>query len=111
METISKNDDESSLSSIIKTISNILNEIISENKENTKTGKAGKNINFTVDQSKSAKLSFTSKKPPTITIQAYLERILKYTKMEKSTLIITLIYIDRLCEFNQIMLSPFNIHR
>jgi hypothetical protein len=54
---------------------------------------------------------FNSKKPPSISIQQYLERIVKYSKMEDSTLILTLIYIDRLCDLSQINLNDYNIHR
>ncbi len=54
---------------------------------------------------------FTSRKPPTITLQAYLERIMKYTNIEDSTLIISLIYLDRMCELNIIQMNNYNIHR
>ncbi len=40
-----------------------------------------------------------------------MERIKKYSKAEDSTLILTLIYIDRLCDVAQIHLSDYNIHR
>jgi hypothetical protein len=54
---------------------------------------------------------FNSKKPPSISIQQYIERIVKYSKLEDSTLIIILIYIDRLCEKTQIHINELNIHR
>jgi hypothetical protein len=57
------------------------------------------------------KSGFTSKKPPAITIEAYLERILKYSHIEESTLILSLIYIDRVCDINNIQMTNFNIHR
>jgi len=41
----------------------------------------------------------------------YLDRIAKYTKIEESTIILTLIYIDRICDFRNIHLSIYNIHR
>ncbi len=54
---------------------------------------------------------FSSKKPPSITIIAYLERIVKYMQIEESTLILCLIYIDRVCDVNKIQLNDNNIHR
>jgi hypothetical protein len=86
---------------LIKSVSSILSEIINENNVEFKNFKE-------TDKQKSI---FYSKKPPTISIQHYLERIVKYSKMEDSTLIITLIYIDRLCDLNQLHLNNYNIHR
>ena len=41
----------------------------------------------------------------------FFGRIKKYTKIEKSTLIIILIYADRICTTSGIILNPYNIHR
>jgi len=87
---------------IIKTISNIISEIVEENKH----------LNFskeTLDFQK--KLSFFSKVPASVTIHKYIERIIKYTHIEESTFILSLIYIDRICEYNDIILTDGNIHR
>ena len=54
---------------------------------------------------------FLSKKIPSISIFDFLERIVKYTKMQDSTLMLILIYIDRFCEMNYINLNFFNIHK
>lgn len=93
---------------IIKTVAGLLSEIINENKEEYKqkelVGKKYSNI----DKNKSI---FNSKKPPSISIQQYLERIVKYSKIEDSTLITMLIYIDRLCDLTQLHLNDYNIHR
>jgi len=35
----------------------------------------------------------------------------KYLKIEESTLIITLLYLDRLCEKTPIELTDYNIHK
>jgi hypothetical protein len=40
-----------------------------------------------------------------------MERIVKYSKLEESTLIISLVYIDRLCDFTGLLLGDMNIHR
>ena len=54
---------------------------------------------------------FLSKKIPSISICDFLERIVKYTKMQDSTLMLILIYIDRFCEINYVNLNFFNIHK
>ena len=54
---------------------------------------------------------FMGKKIPSITILQFLERIIKYSNMEDSTLIIILIFLDRYCEINQLRLNYMNIHR
>lgn len=87
---------------IMKTISNIISEIVEENK----------NLEFskeTLDYQK--KLSFFNKIPASVTIAKYIERIVKYTYLEESTFIVALIYIDRICEYNDIILNDSNIHR
>jgi hypothetical protein len=54
---------------------------------------------------------FLSKKIPAISIINYLNRIVKYTSIENSTLEIMLILIDRFCEQTKIILNYFNIHK
>lgn len=49
--------------------------------------------------------------PPTISLMSFLERIRTYTELEKSSLINSIIYIDRLCAIAKITLTPLNIHR
>ena len=87
---------------IMKAVAHILGEIVSENKNL----KANKEI-----LEKQKKLSFYSKNPASISITGYLERVLKYTHVEESTLIIALIYIDRICEINDLIINESNIHR
>jgi len=48
---------------------------------------------------------------PGISIQDYLIRIQTYSNIEKSTLIICLIYIDRFCNKGKVTLTYYNIHR
>ena len=52
---------------------------------------------------------FTTKTSPAISIKNYLMRITKFTKMEESTMILILIYIDRICNYNNIQLTYKNI--
>lgn len=54
---------------------------------------------------------FSSKSPPNVTLQYFFGRFKKYTKIEESTLIIILIYADRMCSTSGIILNPHNIHR
>ena len=56
-------------------------------------------------------MSFTSYKKPSLSIKEYLYRLQNYTEAEDNTLIIALIYIDRLCDISSIILTPYNIHR
>lgn len=87
--------------SIIKSIHSILQDIIKENLDKSKAKK--------IEEQKS--ISFYTRKIPTISIVSYLERILKYSKMEESTLVIMLIFIDNLCETSNFLLTDNNIHR
>ena len=53
---------------------------------------------------------FTYKMKPGISLLDYLRRILKYVKIEYTTLIIAMIYIDRICK-EKVFLNEYNIHR
>ena len=54
---------------------------------------------------------FTTKTSPPISIKNYLIRLTKFTKMEESTMVLILIYIDRICNFNSIQLTYKNIFK
>mmetsp|Transcript_21974 Transcript_21974/g.37701 ORF Transcript_21974/g.37701 Transcript_21974/m.37701 type:complete len:218 (+) Transcript_21974:233-886(+) len=55
---------------------------------------------------------FHALKPPSISIQKYLERILKYASCSPNCFIIALIYIDRIIQRNQtFVINSLNIHR
>ena len=85
----------------IKTINQILKEIIRENNKIRKDNNYEKVIN----------ISFYSRKVPSIPIINYLDRLIKYSKIEDSTVILMLCYIDLLCEINGFLLLENNIHR
>ena len=89
------------IDTIISSIASILTEIITEN--------IGEEKKALRDQQMS--LPFFSKKIPSISIKSYLERIIKYSKMADTTLILVLIYIDKLCEMNNFLLTSNNVHR
>ena len=87
--------------SVIQNISSILNDFINEN-ENGNFENSSINYDGSV---------FFCKKIPEISIEDYLNRIRKYTELEDSTLIISLIYIDRLLGSKNIKLSKRNVYK
>jgi len=102
--------------SMIKSISYLLEEIMEETEANkANMDKHIKNYKkYNKDHKYKGKIvgeCFMANKPPGVDIYSYLERILKYTHIEDSSLILSLVYIDRLCELNDIQLNKFNIHR
>ncbi|CAE6470491.1 unnamed protein product [Rhizoctonia solani] len=55
---------------------------------------------------------FHSRTPPGISIQEYLKRIVKYTNVERSCLLITLHYIDQICTLlPHFTISSLTVHR
>lgn len=54
---------------------------------------------------------FTTETCPNISIKDYLMHLAKFTKMEQSTLILVLIYIDRICNINKFQLNYRNIYK
>ena len=87
---------------LIKAISQTLTTILENNK---------KKSNYKEMVKKQNKQVFSANLVPNISIEDYLLRIQTYTNMEKSTLIISLIFIDRLCHIADVTLTYFNIHR
>lgn len=53
---------------------------------------------------------FKNKSKPSINISDYLKRIIEYSEIEFSTLVISLVYLERLCK-EKIFLNEYNIHR
>jgi hypothetical protein len=89
--------------SLLKAVTNILKEIIKENKSDTTITEV-----TTESQLNSV---FFAKKIPAISLTAYIDRILKYSKAEDPSLILALIYIDLLCDQSKFILNDHNIHR
>jgi hypothetical protein len=56
-------------------------------------------------------ITFISKTIPSVSIKSYLDRLAKYSKIENNTLLLILIYIDKVCDINKIRLNYFNIHK
>ena len=83
---------------IITSIVTNLKDIIEENKQQ------GRNKNIYKD-------IFYLEQIPSITLEKYIRHIVKYTQMNISTLILSIIYIDAFCERFQYVLSLNNIYR
>ena len=88
--------------SLIKAISQTLESILQNNKQLP---------NFKEILKSQAKMVFSANFIPNISIEDYLIRIQTYSNIEKSTLIISLILIDRLCQLSNLTLTYHNIHR
>ena len=98
-------DDEESLSreiiisqKLIEIISSTLQRIIKDNKRQKKSQKEFNKI-------------FNNSGEREISIFDYLSRIHKYSLINDSTLVISLIYIDRICKNKGVKLTKNNIHR
>ena len=87
---------------LIKSISQTLVTILEDNK---------KKPNYKEIVRKQSKMAFSANLIPNISIEDYLIRIQTYSNMEKSTLIISLIFIDKLCHTADVTLTHYNIHR
>ena len=82
----------------IEIISDLLNNICEENK--VKSENISKKIK-----------PFMIKNIPSMSIKDYLIRLSQFTKMNESTIILILIYIDRICNINNFRLSYRNIYK
>ena len=87
---------------LIKSISQTLSSILETNK---------KSNNYKEILKSQAKMVFSASLIPEISVEDYLIRIQTYSNVEKSTLIISLILIDRLCQKANVTLTYHNIHR
>ena len=88
--------------SLLNKINKILSIIIKENK-NLK--------NYEEIKSSQNNMSFNAIKKPSLSVKDYLYRIQNYAEAEDNTLIIALMYIDRLSQISSIVLTPYNVHR
>ena len=86
---------------LLTSISNTLTKVLEETDKNIEIKQIIRN---------QKKMPFSSNTIPQISLLDYLKRIQNYGGMENSTLILSLIYIDRLCEKN-VTLTKYNIHR
>ena len=91
--------DEKAEKKIIERMSDLLSDICDDNINNYNNEK---NPNIK---------PFLSRNIPSISIKDYLERLYKYSKINSSTIILILVYIDRLCNIYKFKLTYFNIHK
>ena len=70
-----------------------------------------KNESQTMNLNQNIMKPFTTKVSPSISIKNYLLRLTKFTKMDESTMVLILIYIDRICNYNNIQLNYRNIFK
>lgn len=87
---------------IVHSISMTLMQLITDNK-------AKRHYNEKLKQQ--AKQIYTSRKLPEISVNDYIVRIAKYMKIEDSTLILALIYIDRITRKRKIFVNEYNVYR
>ena len=90
--------EEEMIASTIELISDLLVRICEENK----IKKCNKNFLLK---------SFTCENIPSISIKDYFLRLSKHAKVNESTIILILIYIDRICNMNHFILTYYNIHK
>jgi len=83
---------------MIEIISDLLNNICEENK--VKSENINKNIK-----------PFMTESIPSLSIKDYLTRLSQFTKMNESTIILILIYIDRIGKINKVILTYKNIYK
>lgn len=94
---------------LIKAVSSIITGICNENVD-TENFNDRKYYNYNLF--KIAKIKpFLSFKNSKIGIESYFQHLATYTGCEDNTLIIVLIYVDRLCQINKFRLDYFNIQK
>ena len=83
---------------MIEIISDLLNNICEENKDKSE------NINKNIKP-------FMTESIPSLSIKDYLTRLSLFTKINESTIILILIYIDRIGKINKFILTYRNIYK
>jgi hypothetical protein len=100
MQSVNPNEiNDNSEKIIIKKMSDLLSDICYDN---TKNLKSEKNLYIK---------PFLMRNIPPISIKDYLERLCKYSKINTSTIILILIYIDRICNIQKFKLTYYNVHK
>ena len=100
-DNIQENNDIKNIN-LINSISKTLNTILEQNK---------KLKNYKEILKKQISMYFSANTIPNISIKDYLIRIQNYCEMERGTLILSLILIDKMCRKSGIILTHYNIHR
>jgi hypothetical protein len=55
--------------------------------------------------------SFFCQVPPQVSIKDYLERIIKYSQLENSSLILAVIYLNKITTMSDIIICTNNVHK
>ena len=95
-EILNRRQEDSSCLNIIQSIADLIKNICEDNKTKQKNEKYK---------------YFEIQTEPSISIKDYLIQLYKFSKPNISTIIITLIYIDRFCDYNNFTLTKFNIYK
>ena len=98
LEIFQISEEDSPLIKTIEIIADLLNNICEENKDKSE------NINKDIKP-------FMTNNIPSMPIKNYLIRLCQFTKINESTIIIILIYIDRICNINKFTLTYRNIYK
>lgn len=97
--SIKSKSNDADVSKIVSTFVNILEDLISNNEDH-----------FDIPDTNTVTSIFYSRKPPKIGLKDYLMRFVKYSAIEASTLIVSLILLDTFSK-DQVCLSNLSIHR
>ena len=87
---------------LIENISSIIESLIEENKNL---------LDFKEKLKIQKKSVFNKDELPHISIKNYLHRIQSFSEAEDNTLIISLIFLDKICDTASIILTEYNVHR
>ena len=93
---LNRRKEDSSCLNIIQSIANLIINICEDSEINQKNEKFK---------------YFEIQTEPSISIKDYLIQLYKFSKPNISTIIITLIYIDRFCDYNNFILTKYNIYK
>jgi Cyclin len=96
---------------IIKVLSNVLSRLIDVNKVRFAPITYISTLYTQSHVGKQLITKFQSSYPPEVSIHAYLERIKKYAGCSDSCFVVALIYIDRMIEIRNVVLTSLNVHR
>lgn len=88
---------------VVRVLSAVLERLVGANRNNEHGSAAA--------ASQEEVTKFHALKPPSISILQYLERIHKYASCSTECFILALIYIDRLIQRNNFLLTDLNVHR
>lgn len=88
--------DEAAAQDIVCVLAAVLQKLTDANDHRTDTGRITK---------------FHALRAPSITVQAYLERIAKYANCSGECFVLALVYIDRLIQRNNFIINSLNVHR